>query len=167
MKTLLSLPALAAVLLLPSSALAAPNLNSTHGDWRVYTNGSGNARVCYVMSEASSKSPANVEHGKVFFLVSNWKSGAAKEQPSLLTGYPLKTTRAPKAAVGSTTITMYGADNEAFIQSDADERRLVAKMRAGATMSVSAVSARGTQTRYQFSLKGITAALKAAKTACN
>jgi len=33
-------------------------------------------------------------------------------------------------------------------------------------MTVSAVSQRGTQTRYTFSLKGVTAALKQAKTAC-
>jgi len=113
-----------------------------------------------------NKTPKNVNHGDVYFLVSNWKSGAAKEQPSLLTGYPLKTTRAPKARIGSTAITMYPADNEAFIESRSDERNLVGKMRAGATMRVQAVSARGTETSYQFSLKGITAALRKAKAAC-
>jgi len=165
MKNLVPLSALAA-LLLPLSASAAPSLKSSHGDWKVYTNGSGNARICYALAEAENKSPSNVDHGKVVFMVSNWKSGAAKEQPSLLTGYSLKTTRAPKASVDTTTVTMYGADNEAFVQSAADERKLVAKMRAGAMMSVSAVSTRGTQTRYQFSLKGVTAALTAARTAC-
>lgn len=99
-------------------------------------------------------------------MVSNWKNGAATEQPSFLAGYDLKTTRAPKAQVGSTALTMFAADNEAFISESVDERKLVAKMRAGSTMTVSAVSKRGTQTRYTFSLKGVTAALKQAKSAC-
>jgi len=61
---------------------------------------------------------------------------------------------------------MYPSENEAFVESGSDERSLVAKMRAGATMRVTAVSARGTETSYQFSLKGITAALRKAKSAC-
>ena len=151
----------------PAFAQSAPTVAGTHGDWTVYTRGSGNARICYVLSEAQTESPSNVNHGDIYFMVSNWKSGAATEQPSFLAGYSLKTTRAPKAQVGSTALTMFAADNEAFISDSSDERKLVAKMRAGSTMTVSAVSQRGTQTRYSFSLKGVTAALRQAKSACS
>ncbi len=150
----------------PAFAQSAPKLEGTHGDWTVYTRGSGSERICYVLSEAQSESPSSVQHGDIYFMVSNWKNGAAIEQPSFLAGYPLKTTRAPKAKVGGTSLSMFAADNEAFISETSDERRLVAKMRAGSSMTVSAVSARGTDTRYSFSLKGVTAALKQAKSAC-
>ena len=158
--------ALAALMAAPAFAQSAPKLASTHGDWSVYTRGSGGDKICYVLSEAQAKSPSSVNHGDIYFMVSNWKNGAATEQPSFLAGYDLKTTRAPKAQVGSTALTMFAADNEAFISEGADERKLVSKMRAGSTMTVSAVSKRGTQTRYTFSLKGVTAALKQAKSAC-
>jgi invasion protein IalB len=151
----------------PALAQSAPKLASTHGDWTVYTRGSGGERICYVLSEALSKSPTSVNHGDIYFMVSSWKNGAATEQPSFLAGYNLKTTRAPQAKVGSTSLNMFAADNEAFISETADERRLVSKMRAGSTMTVSAVSSRGTQTRYTFSLKGGTAALRQAKSACS
>lgn len=151
---------------LSASAQSAPKLAGTHGDWSVYTRGSGGDRICYVLSEAQAKSPSSVKHGDIYFMVSNWKNGAATEQPSFMAGYELKTTRAPKAQVGSTALTMFAADNEAFISENTDERKLVAKMRAGSTMTVSAVSKRGTQTRYTFSLKGVTAALRQAKSAC-
>ena len=150
----------------PAFAESTPKIAGTHGDWTVYTRGSGADRICYVLSEAETMSPSNVNHGKVYFMVSNWKNGAATEQPSFMAGYALKTTRAPKAQVGSSSLTMFAADNEAFISESSDERRLVAKMRAGSSMTVSAVSARGTETRYGFSLKGVTAALKQAKSAC-
>lgn len=151
----------------PALAQAAPKLAGTHGDWSVYTRGSGAERVCYVLSEAQAKSPSSVKHGEIYFMVSSWKNGAATEQPSFLAGYPLKTTRAPKAKVGSAALSMFAADNEAFVSENADERRLVSKMRAGSTMTVSAVSKRGTQTRYTFSLKGVTAALRQSKSACS
>jgi invasion protein IalB len=61
---------------------------------------------------------------------------------------------------------MFVAENEGFIESGSDERALVAKMRAGATMNVKAVSARGTNVNYAFSLKGITAALRKTKAIC-
>jgi invasion protein IalB len=159
--------ALAALTAAPAFAQAAPKLAGTHGDWTVYTRGSGGDRICYVLSEAQAKSPNSVNHGDIYFMVSNWKNGAATEQPSFLAGYDLKPTRAPQAKVGSTALTMFAADNEAFISESANERKLVSKMRAGSTMTVSAVSKRGTQTRYTFSLKGVTAALRQAKTACS
>jgi len=161
----ISAPAL--MLSTPALAQSAPQLAGTHGDWMVYTRGTGANKICYVLSEAAAKSPSKVKHGDIYFMVSNWKNGAASEQPSFLAGYPLKTTRAPKAQVGSTSLTMFAADNEAFISENADEKKLVSKMRAGSTMTVSAVSARGTQTRYTFSLKGVTAALRQAKSACS
>jgi invasion protein IalB len=158
---------LAALTAAPAFAQSAPKLAGTHGDWTVYTRGSGGERICYVLSEAQAKSPTSVNHGDVYFMVSNWENGAATEQPSFLAGYSLKTTRAPKAQVGGTALTMFAADNEAFISESSNERKLVSQMRAGSTMTVSAVSQRGTQTRYTFSLKGVSAALRQAKTACS
>lgn len=163
-QTLLALP-LCAVLSSPAVA-SEPKLEGVFSDWTVYSRNDGSDKSCYAIAAPTSSAPSNVNHGDVYFLVSNWKSGAAKEQPSFLSGYPLKTTRAPKARVGSTAVKMYAADNEAFIESGSDERSLVSKMRAGATMRVQAVSQRGTETSYQFSLKGITAALSKAKTVC-
>ncbi|MGB6228818.1 MAG: invasion associated locus B family protein [Litorimonas sp.] len=147
-------------------ALAAPKLQGTHGDWTVYTRDGDGTTMCYAVTQPTAQSPGNVNHGDVFFLVSSWANGAATEQPSLMAGYTFKPNRAPVARVGSTKITMYGADNEAFIAESADEKTLVSKMRAGATMTVQAQSSRGTDVSYSFSLKGITAALRQVKAAC-
>ena len=164
MKRTLAALALAAVTAAP--ALAEPTLSSTHGDWSVYTRGEGKAKQCFALTRPQTKAPASVNHGDIYFLVGNWASGAATEQPSLMTGYTLKPARAPKARVGRHVTTFYGADNEAFVADSADERALVAKMRAGSTMTVEATSARGTDVSYSFSLKGVTAALRDAKRLC-
>ena len=164
MKRLLALALLAAT---AAPALAAePKLSSSHGDWSVYTRGSGKAKQCFALTRPQTKAPASVNHGDIYFLVGNWASGAATEQPSLMTGFTLKPARAPKARVGSHVTTFYGAENEAFVADGKDERQLVAKMRAGSTMTVEAVSSRGTEVSYSFSLKGVTAALRDAKKLC-
>jgi len=153
-KTLLTLTLTA--MALPSMAQAAePKLEGTFTDWSVYSRTEGGDKVCYALSEPKSKSPSSVKHGDIYFMVSNWRSGAAKEQPSFLAG------------VGSSKYKMFVAENEGFIESGSDERGLVSKMRAGATMNVKAVSARGTSVNYSFSLKGITAALRKAKASCS
>ena len=162
------LSALMTVLAAPSAAYAAsPKLEGIYSDWIVYSRAQGGDKICYALSKPTVKSPKSVNHGDVYFMVSNWRSGAAKEQPSFLAGYPLKKIRSPEARVGSSKYVMYTSDNEAFIESNSNERALVSKMKAGATMSLKAVSARGTDVTYQFSLKGITAALKKARAVCN
>ncbi len=150
----------------PAASANEPKLEATFSDWRVYSRGSGGERICYALSSPSSLSPKAVDHGKVFFMVSNWKNGAAKEQPSLMTGYAFKLNSPPNARVGSTKVPMYVSQNEAFVETDGDEARLVKNMRKGSVMRVSAVSERGTATSYEFSLKGVTAATQKAATLC-
>lgn len=156
-----------AFMLTPSIANAASaKLEGVFTDWSVYSKIEGRERICYALAKPSSKIPAAVNHGDVYFMVANWKSGAAKEQPSLLTGYALKPGIPPSARVGNAKTPMYAAQNEAFIESGSDEKRLVRAMRKGSSMRVDAMSTRGTQTSYEFSLRGITAALRKAKTVC-
>ncbi len=147
-------------------AQSGPKLHQTIRDWAVFTIPSDGDTICYVRSFAKDKAPKNVDHGDVIFFVTSWKSGSGKHQPSLMTGYTLKTAPPPKAKVGSTRITMYPDGNEAFIEETGDERKLVAAMRKGSLLRVDARSKRGTATTYEFSLSGITAALQKADALC-
>lgn len=154
----MSLFALAA--LLPAAAAQAPQFQQQHGDWRVFTRGTGDARVCYATVRPSDSRPGDVAHGDVYFMVASWASRAASEQPSFLAGYDLRPDNPPVARVGSDRAVMYVSEREGFIEEGADERRLIDAMRRGADMRVEATSARGTATAYTFSLAGVTAALR-------
>ncbi len=158
------------ILILAATSLFAANANAKmegqFTDWTVHSKSQGGDKVCYALAKAKSKTPSSVKHGDIYFMVANWKSGAAKEQPSLLTSFNLKAQIPPTARIGSSRIPMYADQNEAFVESGDDEKKLVRSMRKGSTMRIDAVSARGTQISYEFSLKGITAALGKAKTVC-
>ena len=144
-----------------------PRLVGTFGDWATYSRFDGSQRICYALAKPKSKAPSNVNHGDVYFMVANWKSGAATEQPSLLTGFNMKSNRPAEARIGRTNVPMFISQNEAFVEESRDEKRLVRSMRAGSSMSVNATSMRGTNVNYSFSLSGITAALKKARAACS
>jgi len=102
-----------AALALPMSAQASePKLEGTFSDWKVFSRVEGGDKICYAISEPTSKSPASVNHGDIYFMVSNWRSGAAKEQPSFLAGYTLRGNRPPEARVGASKFKMFVSENE-------------------------------------------------------
>lgn len=150
----------------PSIMASEPKLEGTYKDWSSYSRDAGGDKSCYAITQAKSKSPSSVKHGDIYFMVSSWRSGVASEQPSFLASYKLNQNIAPEAKVGSTKIAFYTAENEAFIDDETNEQRLVRAMRAGATMSFNAQSSRGTRVTYSFSLSGVTAALEKIKAAC-
>lgn len=146
---------------------AEPQAVATYRDWTVFTRDVDNDVVCYAVSEAKEKSPTSAQHGDVFFIVATWKSGAAKDQPSLMVGYKLQDKSEPVVRVGSDKWEMYASQNEAFVDKTSDEQSLIRAMRRGSDMRISALSARGTATSYTISLLGVTAALDRVKSACN
>lgn len=144
-----------------------PRTVATYKDWSVFVRDVDNDKICFAAAEASDKSPKSVNHGDVFFLVATWESGAASEQPSLMTGYALDQRPEPNIRIGSDKWDLYTSENEAFIESSDEEQRLLRAMRRGSDMRVSAVSKRGTATSYVVSLRGVTAALDRVKRECN
>jgi invasion protein IalB len=161
-----ALIAAGAALLASTSAYADPQAVASFKDWDVLVQDAGADRVCFAAAKAADKSPKSVNHGDIFFLVATWKSGAAKNQPSLRVGYNLKDAPAPTIRIGSRKWDMYVSENEAFIEKAADEQSLIAAMRQGADMRINAMSGRGTATSYVISLAGISAALDKAAEAC-
>ncbi len=149
-----------------SAAAQQPESKATFRDWSVFVREVGGEKICFAATEAEDKSPKSVNHGDVFFLIASWASGAAKEQPSLMTGYALNAKPEPTLRIGSDKWDMYVSENEAFIEEASEEDRLVRAMRRGADMRISALSQRGTATSYVISLRGVSAALDRAAAEC-
>jgi invasion protein IalB len=157
------------VIALPSAAYAQAPEAVFHGeerDWRVFTRGDGAERVCYAQSTPRESNPANADHGDVFFLVASWANGDADEQPSFLAGRLLRPDSPPQVRIGSDRYRMFVSEREGFVESADDESDLVDDMRRGSTMRVEATHSDGTVVAYEFSLSGVTAALRRAGQLC-
>ncbi len=126
---------LKSVLMISALGLLAPattanaKLEGVFSDWTVHSKTDGGDKICFALAKPKSKTPSTVDHGDIYFMVANWKSGAAKEQPSLITGYMLKAQIPPSARIGRAKIPMFADKNEAFVENDADEKKLVRSMR--------------------------------------
>ena len=159
---------LAALFVAP--ARAEPTAIGSFRDWSVYTSGSGKDKVCYALAQPKSSAPKNVKRDPVFFLISTWSKRNIGNEPSVVPGYPYKEGGKAGVQVGSDKFEFFtkndGKDGGAWMDSTADEKRLIDAMQRGQTMIVTGTSSRGTLTRDEYSLAGISAALDKVKATC-
>lgn len=141
-------------------------LLGTHGDWGTYRYDSQKGKVCYVLSEATKKQPSSLDHGKIYFLISQKPGQGVSFEPQFAASYKLQDKSKVVVSVGSNSFSLFTDGKSAWLENAAEEPQLIQRMKAGASMSVKAKSGRGNQTSYEFSLKGITKALESISS-CN
>lgn len=159
------LTAAAAFLVLSSAAGAAqtPSRLNQFNAWGAYAYEQNGSRVCYVLSTPTAMQPASVNHGDIFFLVSQ-KPGQNALEPQVVMGYPMREGSQVTVTVDGRDFALFVRGESAWVEDAAQEPALVAAMRNGSQMSVAATSARGTATSYTYSLSGVTAAIQSINT---
>ncbi|WP_300543903.1 hypothetical protein [Maricaulis sp.] len=166
LRACLSALALSVAAAAPVLAQQEPEFRGEYSDWRVFTRPSEAGLICYALSRPADSAPRAHDHGTVYFIVASWQSGAVEEQPNLLVGYDLRPTSPPEVRVGSDRYDMFSDGREAFLDDLGDEPDLVRAMRRGSVMRVTATTAAGVATSYEFSLSGVTAALGRVEALC-
>lgn len=127
--------------------------------WGAYYYETNGAKLCYVLSVPTDMQPSNVDHGEIFFLISQRPGQNVSYEPQAMMGYALKEASKVEVTIDDRPFTLFTKGNAAWLENAAEEPQLIAAMRAGAVMKVKATSRRGTNTSYTYSLKGVTAAL--------
>lgn len=135
-------------------------------DWAAWKSTDANGEICYVASNPTDKQPADVNHGEVHFFVINRKGLGTRLEVQTLMGYPLKTGSVPSVTVDGKAYNMVVDGQAAWLASANDEPGFVENMKKGRQLVVKAVSERGTNTSYTYSLSGVTAALNEVNKAC-
>lgn len=132
--------------------------------WGAYSYKSGNSTVCYVLSVPTSKEPASVDHGDIFFIISQRPGQNISYEPQAMMGYTLKPDSKVNVTIDKKNFVMFVKDKAAWVENAAEEPALVAAMKGGSSMTVKATSLRGTGTSYAYSLAGLSQALKQIET---
>ncbi|WP_419906934.1 invasion associated locus B family protein [Hoeflea sp.] len=153
-------PALVLSIAMAGVAMAqSPSRISQFNAWGAYSYNAPNGKVCYILSLPTRKEPSNVNHGDIFFLISQRPGQNISYEPQAMMGYPLKEQSKVNVNIDGKNYVLFTKGDSAWVENAAEEPALVAAMRAGSTMTVRATSRRGTDTTYTFSLSGVTAAL--------
>ena len=113
-----------------------------------------------MLSVPTSKEPASVDHGDIFFIVSQRPGQNISYEPQAMMGYVMKENSKVIVTIDNKSFTLFTKERAAWVENAAEEPALVAAMKTGHNMTVKATSRKGTATSYAYSLQGISAALK-------
>ena len=156
-----------------SPGFAASPPVAEYGDWRMFVSGSGQSINCYIAGEPKRSTPKAARRGDIFLIVAHRPGQGVRNEISVRIGYPFSATSEPFARVGSDEYGFFtgvqvenGADEWAWLETLDDQNRLVTAMKRGNELVFKGTSARGTLTTDSYSLKGVTAAMKALDAAC-
>ncbi|APH74279.1 invasion associated locus B family protein [Aquibium oceanicum] len=142
----------------PAAAQSATKINQ-YNAWGTYSYQGDSGKVCYVLSVPTEKQPQALDHGDIFFFVSQKPGQNVAFEPQFIASYPFQENSKVAVKVGDRSFSLFTKGKSAWLENAAEEPQLVAAMKAGSVMSVAAKSGRGNDTSYNFSLRGITAAL--------
>ena len=142
----------------PAMAQSATKIGQ-HNAWGTYSYKAKNGKVCYVLTIPTEKEPKGLDHGDVFFFVSQRPGQNVSYEPQFIAGYDLQDKSKVVVTVGNKSFSMFTRAKSAWLENAAEEPQLIAAMKGGSDMTVAAKSTRGNDTKYTFSLKGVSAAL--------
>jgi len=170
-KTGLATAAVAALLALPALAETSTNRVATNTAWSTFVDGT--PKQCWSVSAPTET--VNTRNGKAVSvsrgdirLFITYRAGT-KGEISFSGGYPFAPGSKVSLDVGGTAFDLYpdaSTKDWAWSGSPDDDARIIAALKAGSSATVTAHSAKGTQTKDTFSLSGFSAAVDEAAKQC-
>lgn len=165
MRGLIALFSSLALLAVASPAMAQQATKiGQHNAWGTYSYQAQGGKVCYVLTVPTDKQPPTLDHGDMFFFVSQRPGQQVSYEPQFIAGYNFQEGSKATVTIDKKSFSMFTRGKSAWVENAAEEPVLIAAMKNGSDMKVSAKSGRGNTTTYIFSLKGISAALSSIAT---
>jgi hypothetical protein len=140
-------------------AAQEPTLLGEFGDWAAYTYTSGQGKVCYAVSIPKTSEPTGLNRDPVFFLISHFPKQGVKNEISTIIGYPFRKESTAELTIGDRTFELFTSGDGAWADSAAKDREIVEALKRGSKMDLKGTSWRGTSTRDNYSLEGVSAAV--------
>ena len=142
----------------PALAQSATKIGQ-HNAWGTYSYQASGGKVCYVLTVPTDKQPPTLDHGDMFFFVSQRPGQQVSYEPQFIAGYNFQEGSKATVTIDKKSFSMFTRGKSAWVENAAEEPLLIAAMKGGSDMKVAAKSGRGNPTNYSFSLKGISKAL--------
>lgn len=141
-------------------------LLETAGKWQAFSSQQGRSKICYALSKAETRSPANLKDVDGLLFVSSRPAEGVRNEISLVMNFDLKEDVEHQAIVGDDRFAMVAKGKYMFLKNPAEEPRMLDALRKGAGLEVKATSKRGNATSDKYSLAGLTQVIKRAEDAC-
>lgn len=144
-----------------ATGAAANELDSTHGDWNVYTNGK---ETCYIASVPTAETGTFKKRGQPYVLVNNKSSG---DEINVSSGYPYKSKVDVELVADGKKFTLFSQGENAWAKDANGDANIITAMKSGSKLEIKGISTKGSYSTDTYSLKGVSAAFKRMKEICS
>ncbi len=131
-----------------------PRLLGTYGDWDAYIFMENGNKVCYMASKPKKAEGNYTRRGDIYALITHRPSEKTKNVFSYIAGYDYKPSSDATVTANGKKFVLFTQDDTAWGPDGATDEKLVKAIKDGSKMVVRGTSARGTNTKDTFGLKG-------------
>ncbi len=166
---LFALALLAAPLVFAAAAPAQAQTMQRIGDftdWSAFEAQENGKPVCFLVSRPKTDEGNYTRRGDIYAMVAQRPEEDRIDEATFIAGYTFREGSAVRVTIGDRQFTLFTQDDGAWAPDDQTNTALVKAMISGIEMVVEGTSSRGTATTDTYSLRGFTAAYKAAREAC-
>ena len=151
---------------------------ATFGDWNVFTGGQGRDRLCYAIAQPQSRTPKTLQRDTAYLFVTVHKGAPQAAELAVMFGFKPRPAASqsragaaaapsdPYLAVGASRFGLVVKDENAWVQNQGEEPRIVTEMGRTQAATVKTVSGRGNPTSDEYALGGFTEAMKRTREEC-
>ncbi len=148
------------VLFSSATFASAANLDSTHGNWNVYSNGKD---ACYIASVPVDEDGNFKKRGQPYVLINSKKK---TDEVNISSGYTYKSAVDVEISVDNKKFKLFTKDENAWAKDATADKAIVTAMKSGAKLIVKGISSKNSYSTDTYSLKGAGAAYKRMKQLC-
>jgi hypothetical protein len=141
-------------------------LLETAGKWQAFSSQQGRSKICYALSKAESRSPANLKDVEGLLFISSRPGEGVRNEISLVMNFDLKEDVEHQAIIGSDRYALVAKGQNVWLKNPAEEGRMLDALRKGSGLEIKGTSKRGNPTSDKYSLAGISQIVKRAEDAC-
>lgn len=156
----------AAAMAAASAFAAEPKAIGQFKDWSAHVLGAKKAKVCYLFSEPKKSEGKYKKRDRAFIQVAHRPKDKVRGEVSITAGYAYQPKSEVEVEIEGKKFKLFTHEDGAWLRNSKDDSSVVGAMRAGKSMYVRGVSARGTKTVDTYSLSGFSGAYKAIEKAC-
>jgi len=157
----------------PAAATAAASpgqgqamLLESAGKWQAFSSQQGRSKVCYALSKAETRIPANLKDVEGLLFVSSRPGEGVRNEISFVMNFDLKEGVEHQAIIGNERFALVAKGQNMWLKNPAEESRMLDALRRGSGLEVKGTSKRGNPTSDKYSLAGISQIVKRAEDAC-
>ncbi|MFC5422116.1 MAG: hypothetical protein DI537_14885 [Stutzerimonas stutzeri] len=136
------------------------------GKWQAFSSQQGRSKICYALSKAESRSPANLKDVEGLLFISSRPGEGVRNEISLVMNFDLKEDVEHQAIIGSDRFALVAKGQNVWLKNPAEEGRMLDALRKGSGLEIKGTSKRGNATSDKYSLAGISQIVKRAEDAC-